>query len=164
MNSSPARTSSRKRFWKPPAASLPISTRKAIPPGATTAVANSPTWSKFGSRSRQKALPRRVCQRAAALRFAGQPGGLFRSTHPRRVIMGLDLDHGGHVTSRHKLNFSGKTYHVVSYQTRKEDGPHRFREHGAPRRRTQAQNDRRRRQRPYSRTWDSTFPRALAIP
>src|SRR5579872_6970050 len=40
---------------------------------------------------------------------------------PGDVIMGLDLNHGGHLTHGHKLNFSGKTYHVVSYQTRKED-------------------------------------------
>src|ERR1700684_3732909 len=40
---------------------------------------------------------------------------------PGDTIMGLDLDHGGHLTHGHKLNFSGKTYHVVSYQTRKED-------------------------------------------
>jgi glycine hydroxymethyltransferase len=35
--------------------------------------------------------------------------------------MGLDLDHGGHLTHGHKLNFSGKTYHVVGYKVRKED-------------------------------------------
>src|SRR6201995_1090212 len=40
---------------------------------------------------------------------------------PGDVIMGLDLNHGGHLTHGHKLNFSGKTYHVVSYQTRKDD-------------------------------------------
>jgi glycine hydroxymethyltransferase len=40
---------------------------------------------------------------------------------PGDVIMGLDLNHGGHLTHGHKLNFSGKTYHVVSYQTSKED-------------------------------------------
>ncbi len=41
--------------------------------------------------------------------------------NPCDVIMGLDLNHGGHLTHGHKLNFSGKTYHVVPYQTRKED-------------------------------------------
>jgi glycine hydroxymethyltransferase len=34
--------------------------------------------------------------------------------------MGLDLAHGGHLTHGHKLNFSGKTYHVVGYQVSRE--------------------------------------------
>ena len=40
---------------------------------------------------------------------------------PGDTIMGLDLAHGGHLTHGHKLNFSGKTYHVVSYGVRRED-------------------------------------------
>ncbi len=40
---------------------------------------------------------------------------------PGDTIMGLDLAHGGHLTHGHKLNFSGKTYHVVSYGVRPED-------------------------------------------
>jgi glycine hydroxymethyltransferase len=40
---------------------------------------------------------------------------------PGDTIMGLDLSHGGHLTHGHKLNFSGKTYHVVGYQVSKED-------------------------------------------
>ncbi|HXB68321.1 MAG TPA: serine hydroxymethyltransferase [Candidatus Acidoferrales bacterium] len=37
------------------------------------------------------------------------------------TIMGLNLAHGGHLTHGHPLNFSGKTYHVVAYNVRKED-------------------------------------------
>jgi glycine hydroxymethyltransferase len=40
---------------------------------------------------------------------------------PGDTIMGLDLAHGGHLTHGHKLNFSGKTYHVVGYQVRRDD-------------------------------------------
>jgi glycine hydroxymethyltransferase len=40
---------------------------------------------------------------------------------PGDTIMGLDLAHGGHLTHGHKLNFSGKTYHVIAYQVRPED-------------------------------------------
>ncbi len=40
---------------------------------------------------------------------------------PGDTIMGLDLAHGGHLTHGHKLNFSGKTYHVVGYKVRKDD-------------------------------------------
>src|SRR5205807_2517548 len=35
--------------------------------------------------------------------------------------MGLTLEHGGHLTHGHPLNFSGKTYHVVPYNVRRED-------------------------------------------
>jgi len=40
---------------------------------------------------------------------------------PGDTILGLNLAHGGHLTHGHKLNFSGKTYHVVPYGVRKED-------------------------------------------
>src|SRR5579884_911458 len=40
---------------------------------------------------------------------------------PGDTIMGLDLAHGGHLTHGHKLNFSGKTYHEIAYQVRRED-------------------------------------------
>ena len=41
--------------------------------------------------------------------------------NPGDTIMGLNLAHGGHLTHGHQLNFSGKTYHVVPYNVRKED-------------------------------------------
>src|SRR3712207_3134657 len=40
---------------------------------------------------------------------------------PGDTILGMDLAHGGHLTHGHPLNFSGKTYKVVSYGVRKED-------------------------------------------
>src|SRR5215467_4833495 len=40
---------------------------------------------------------------------------------PGDTIMGLNLAHGGHLTHGHPLNFSGKTFHVVPYNVRKED-------------------------------------------
>ena len=39
---------------------------------------------------------------------------------PGDTVMGLDLAHGGHLTHGHKLNFSGKTYHIAAYQVSKE--------------------------------------------
>src|SRR3954447_20187112 len=39
---------------------------------------------------------------------------------PGDTILGLDLAHGGHLTHGHKLNFSGKLYHVASYGVRKD--------------------------------------------
>jgi glycine hydroxymethyltransferase len=40
---------------------------------------------------------------------------------PGDKIMGLNLAHGGHLTHGHQLNFSGKTYHVIAYNVRKDD-------------------------------------------
>jgi glycine hydroxymethyltransferase len=40
---------------------------------------------------------------------------------PGDVVMGLNLAHGGHLTHGHPLNFSGKTYHIVPYNVRRED-------------------------------------------
>ena len=40
---------------------------------------------------------------------------------PGDTIMGLNLAHGGHLTHGHPLNFSGKLYHVVPYNVRRED-------------------------------------------
>src|SRR6185312_2309987 len=39
---------------------------------------------------------------------------------PGDTILGLDLAHGGHLTHGHKLTFSGKLYHVISYGVRKD--------------------------------------------
>src|SRR5213076_263396 len=39
---------------------------------------------------------------------------------PGDTILGLNLAHGGHLTHGHPLNFSGKLYHVVPYNVRKE--------------------------------------------
>ena len=38
------------------------------------------------------------------------------------TILGLDLAHGGHLTHGSKVNFSGKLYHSISYNVKKETG------------------------------------------
>lgn len=40
---------------------------------------------------------------------------------PGETILGLRLDHGGHLTHGHPVNFSGRLYHFVSYGVRRED-------------------------------------------
>ncbi len=40
---------------------------------------------------------------------------------PGDTIMGLALDHGGHLTHGMKLNLSGKLYEVVAYHVRRDD-------------------------------------------
>src|SRR6476619_5543511 len=40
---------------------------------------------------------------------------------PGDTIMGMALDHGGHLTHGMKLNVSGKLYEVVAYHVRRDD-------------------------------------------
>src|SRR3954463_310008 len=40
---------------------------------------------------------------------------------PGDTIMGMALDHGGHLTHGMKLNLSGKLYNVVAYHVRRDD-------------------------------------------
>ena len=40
---------------------------------------------------------------------------------PGDTILSMSLDHGGHLSHGHPVNFVGKTYKVVSYGVRKED-------------------------------------------
>jgi len=42
--------------------------------------------------------------------------------NPGDTILGMSLDHGGHLTHGSKVNFSGKLYRAVSYGLKAEDG------------------------------------------
>ena len=63
---------------------------------------------------------------------------------PGDTIMGLALDHGGHLSHGMKLNVSGKLYEVVPYHVSREDLLVDMDEVGAARQRAQAEGDRRR--------------------
>jgi glycine hydroxymethyltransferase len=57
---------------------------------------------------------------------AGGPANLaayFAMLEPGDPILGLRLDHGGHLTHGLKVNFSGRLYDVHSYGVRREDSP-----------------------------------------
>ena len=60
---------------------------------------------------------------------------------PGDTVMGMSLDHGGHLTHGSRANFSGKTYNMISYECSPETGLidyDQVRESGDP---AQAQND-----------------------
>src|SRR5215475_11507796 len=40
--------------------------------------------------------------------------------NPGDTVLGMDLDHGGHLTHGMKLNFSGKFYKIVGYGVRRD--------------------------------------------
>src|SRR4051812_22754560 len=42
---------------------------------------------------------------------------------PGDRVLGMRLDHGGHLTHGMKLNFSGKLYDIVAYGVRESDSP-----------------------------------------
>src|ERR1700733_14998763 len=46
----------------------------------------------------------------------------FALVQPGDTILGMSLDHGGHLTHGAKVNFSGKFFHAVQYGVRSDDG------------------------------------------
>lgn len=46
----------------------------------------------------------------------------FACLKPGDTFMGLDLAHGGHLTHGSPVNFSGVTYHAISYHVKEETG------------------------------------------
>ncbi len=46
----------------------------------------------------------------------------FAALNPGDTIMAMSLDHGGHLTHGHKVNFSGRLYNIVSYGVDKATG------------------------------------------
>ena len=46
----------------------------------------------------------------------------FALLKPGETILGMSLDHGGHLTHGAKVNFSGKLFHAVQYGVRAQDG------------------------------------------
>ena len=55
---------------------------------------------------------------------AGAPANMaayFALIEPGDAILGLRLDHGGHLTHGLKVNFSGRLYQVHAYGVRRED-------------------------------------------
>jgi len=47
--------------------------------------------------------------------------GAYRAViEPGDTVLGMALDHGGHLTHGHPMNFSGKDYNIVPYQLNKE--------------------------------------------
>ncbi len=66
---------------------------------------------------------------------------------PGDTVLGMNLAHGGHLTHGHPLNFSGKMYKFIPYGVTQGNGNNRLRRTCAAGAGTQAENDRRRRQR-----------------
>ena len=46
----------------------------------------------------------------------------FAALDPGMTVLGMRLDHGGHLTHGHPVNFSGRLYNVVAYGVSKETG------------------------------------------
>src|SRR5262245_42109038 len=70
--------------------------------------------------------------------------------------------HGGRLTHRAPVNVSGKLFRALGYKLPSGHGGNRLRLHPAPRRRTQIENDRRRRVGLLACHRLETFPRLIA--
>ena len=46
----------------------------------------------------------------------------FSALKPGMTVLGMKLDHGGHLTHGHPVNFSGRLYNVAAYGVSKETG------------------------------------------
>jgi len=46
----------------------------------------------------------------------------FAALEPGETVLGMRLDHGGHLTHGHPVNFSGRLYNVVAYGVSKKTG------------------------------------------
>lgn len=54
---------------------------------------------------------------------SGSPANLavfFALLEPGDTILGMNLDHGGHLSHGHPLNYSGKTFHIIPYGVDRE--------------------------------------------
>ena len=86
----------------------------------------------------------RLCERAAALGFAGEHGHLSGGARAGRYRAGArPLAHGGHLTHGMKLNISGNALQLCQLRRPRRRSPYRFRSGCPPRQRTQAEADRR---------------------
>ncbi len=70
---------------------------------------------------------------------------------PGETVLGMSLDHGGHLTHGAKVNFSGKLYNAVQYGIRPDNGENRLRRSAPPRRAAPPAHDRRRLLRLFTR-------------
>ena len=104
------------RAWRPSAPCSPTSTPRATPASATTAAARSSTRSSgwpSSARSRCSAPSTPTSSRTRARRPTWPP--TTRCSTSGDTVLGLRLDHGGHLTHGHRVNFSGRNYHFVHY-------------------------------------------------
>ena len=68
-----------------------------------------------GQRESQGAFWMRVCQCAAPSGAQANMAVQFAVLEPGDTVMGMNLDHGGHLTHGSPVNFSGRYFHIVPY-------------------------------------------------
>ena len=113
---------------------------------ATTAAASSSTSpsSSPSSAPRSCSAPSYANVQPHSGSQANMARATSRCSKPGDTILGMSLDHGGHLTHGAKVNFSGKLFNVVQYGLDRDDRADRLRRRSQQARaRAQAEADRR---------------------
>ena len=95
---------------------LTTSTRRAIPASAITADASA--WNKAEDLARERAKELFGCEYVNVQPHSGAQANMavqFAVLEPGDTVMGMNLDHGGHLTHGSPVNFSGRYFHIVPY-------------------------------------------------
>ena len=120
----------------------PTSTPRATPASATTAATRSSTTIEQLAIDRAKELF--GAEHANVQPHSGANANMCvyqALLQPGDTVLGLSLDHGGHLTHGSPVNASGLLYNFVVLRRRRR-GAHRHRQRARPRPRTPAEDDR----------------------
>ena len=105
-----------RRCWRPPARCSPTSTPRATRASATTAATCSSTRSRTSPASGSRRCSAPSTPTCSRTRGPTPTSAVYLALlEPGDKVMGMSLDHGGHLTHGSPVNISGRLYDFVAY-------------------------------------------------